>query len=409
MGSGSMTDASKRHTNRRDVLAASSTAIGFSLAGCTGSIQGEEPIKIGASVSQSGPYAKTADFTLKAYKLWVEEMNDNGGLLGRDVELVVYDDKSEPQQAIPLYRKLINEDNVDLLFGPYGSPIAKACAPIIEQSGKTAIFPMAADASIWAENDYQYCFQAIGRTELYLTGSVELAAQNDVETVGLAHLDEGGRNATGDGVVEAAEEAGIEITKRIKFSRDTQNFDQIASELANTNPDAIMGGGDFPQTVNLVRAIKGVGYNADLYSFMIAVGSQDFHDTLGSDANGIMGNSAWSPDAITEGNKDFVQNYKEKWDKESDYHGAGGYAGGQVLQKAVEQVGELDYEAIAKTLRENTFKSVFGTFEVDEKGLQVGYEHFQLQWQDGELGIVYPSDAATSEMIYPVPAWDEKK
>lgn len=397
---------------RRYLSTLGSGAVGIGLTGCLGDAsskgQGDGPITVGASISQTGPYAKTASYTLEAFKQWRDEINNNGGLLGRDVEWKFYDDQSDPEQATQLYRKLISDDNVDLLMGPFGSPVAKAAAPIQEQKQMATINPMASDSGIWTDNDFDYVFQGIGIARNYIRDAVVLAAERGAESIAFAHPETSFPTAATDGAIEHAEKNGIEVLDRITYTRDEGNYSQIASDLANQEPDVIAGGGYFPDAANLTRGFRSVGYNADMYVFYSAVASSDFSDTLGSTANGITGNTAWDANADTEGNSAFIEAYKQKWDRMPDYHSAGGYAAGQVLRKAVEEAGEIDQDAIRKKLANNTYQSVFGTWNVDDQNVQTGYGHLIIQWQNGEKEIVAPEEAATGDVVYPAPTWSEK-
>lgn len=393
---------------RRYLELAGGTALGFGLAGCVGSDGGDGPIQIGASIAQTGPYANTASYSLEAFRQWEQEVNDGDGILGRDVELVVYDDQSDPQQAVSLYRKLINDDNVDLLFGPFGSPVGKAVAPIQEQAGYATIHPMSSDSGIWTDNDYDHIFQGIGIARNYIRDGIALAAENGAETIAFAHPDASFPKAATNGGIKHAEEHGLEVLDRVTYPEDSGNYSQIAANLANQEPDVVAGGGYFPDAEGLTRAFRATGYNADMYLFYTAVASSDFHDTLDSTANGIAGNTAWDPNADTEGNQEFFEAYKKMWDREPDYHSAGNYAAGQVLRQAVEDAGEIDQEAIAENLRTENYESVFGTWEVDDQGVQQGYGHLIIQWQDGQKEIIAPEQAATADPLYPAPTWNDK-
>lgn len=399
--------------NRRRYLRTIGSGVaGIGVAGCLsgdgGGGEGNGPITIGASISQTGPYAKTASYTLEAFKQWRDEVNNNGGLLGRDVEWQFYDDQSDPEQATQLYRKLITDDNVDLLMGPFGSPVAKAAAPIQEQNQMPTINPMASDSGIWENNDYNYVFQGIGISRNYIRDAVLLAADRGAESIAFAHPETSFPTAATDGAIQYAEENGIEVLDRITYTRGEGNYSQIASDLANQEPDIVAGGGYFPDAANLTRGFRSVGYNADMYVFYTAVASSDFADTLGSSAHGILGNTAWDANADTEGNSAFIENYEQTWDRKPDYHSAGGYAAGQVLRKVVEEVGEIDHDAIREKLANNTYKSVFGTWEVNDQNIQTGYGHLIIQWQNGNKEIIAPEEAATADPIYPVPTWSEK-
>ncbi len=135
----------------------------------------QAPIKIGASISLTGTYAKLGSYTQDGYLMCAKEVNEKGGLLGRKLEFVVYDDRSDPPTAIKLYEKLITEDKVELVMGPYSSPITKAAATVSEKYKKIMMASLAAETAIW-EQGYRYLFMTISPAEVYMEGLVELAA-----------------------------------------------------------------------------------------------------------------------------------------------------------------------------------------------------------------------------------------
>ena len=148
----------------------------------------QAPIKIGASISVTGTYAKLGSYTQDGYLMCAKEVNDKGGLLGRKLEFVIYDDRSEAPTAIKLYEKLITEDKVELVMGPYSSPITKAAATVSEKYKKLMMASLAAETAIW-EQGYKYLFMTISPAEVYMEGLVELAAERGLKTIAIINED----------------------------------------------------------------------------------------------------------------------------------------------------------------------------------------------------------------------------
>ena len=148
----------------------------------------QAPIKIGASISMTGTYAKPGIYQKEGYELCVQEANDKGGLLGRKIDLVVYDDQSTPATGQRLYEKLITEDKVDVVMGPYSSAISEAVANVTEKYKKVMVAPLAATTSIFKKGR-KYIFMVISPAEVYLEGLVDIAAKRGLKTIAIVNED----------------------------------------------------------------------------------------------------------------------------------------------------------------------------------------------------------------------------
>src|SRR6059036_4267100 len=152
-------------------------AVAFALAvGGVVVAAAQDPIRIGASLSLTGTYAKLGKNQHEGYKLCERDLNAKGGVLGRKVEIVVYDDQSMPATAVRLYEKLITEDKVDGVMGPYSSPVTEAAANVTEKYKKVMVSPLAATTSIFRKGR-KYIFMVISPAEFYLEGLVDMGAK----------------------------------------------------------------------------------------------------------------------------------------------------------------------------------------------------------------------------------------
>ena len=148
----------------------------------------QTPIKIGASMSVTGTYAKPGSYQKEGYDICIDELNAKGGLLGRKVELVIYDDQSQPATAVKLYEKLITEDKVDAVMGPYSSAVSEAVANVTEKYKKVMVAPLAATTSIFKKGR-KYIFMVITPAENYLDGLIDMAAKRGLKTVAIINED----------------------------------------------------------------------------------------------------------------------------------------------------------------------------------------------------------------------------
>src|SRR5216110_1080456 len=188
-------------------LAALITAIGVLAGGLPAAAQG--PIRIGASLSLTGTYAKLGNYQNEGYKLCAKQANEHGGLLGRKIEFVVYDDQSAPSTAVRLYEKLITEDKVDAVIGPYSSPVTEASANVTEKYKKVMVSPLAATTSIFRKGR-KYIFMVISPAEVYLEGLLDIAAKRGLKTVAVINEDTLFSKAAADGAVDIAKKKGMQ-------------------------------------------------------------------------------------------------------------------------------------------------------------------------------------------------------
>src|SRR5204862_5004691 len=203
------------HVSRRGALAMTSKALGALIAalavfaaGIAGDAQG--PIRIGASRSLTGTYAKLGRNQHEGYKLCVKDLNAKGGLLGRKVQFVVYDDQSLPATAVRLYEKLITEDKVDGVMGPYSSPVTEASVNVTEKYKKVMVAPLAATTSIFKKGR-KYIFMVVSPAEVYLDGLVDMAAKRGLKTIAIINEDTLFPKASAAGTAETAKKRGMQV------------------------------------------------------------------------------------------------------------------------------------------------------------------------------------------------------
>ena len=170
----------------------------------------QTPIKIGASLSLTGTYDKLGSYQKEGYELCTQEANDKGGVLGRKIEFVVYDDQSTPTTGQRLYEKLITEDKVDAVMGPYSSPITEAVANVTEKYKKVMVSPLAATTSIFKKGR-KYIFMVISPAEVYLEGLVDIAAKRGLKTIAIVNEDTLFTKTSAIGAVEMAKKRGMQV------------------------------------------------------------------------------------------------------------------------------------------------------------------------------------------------------
>ncbi|CAN5676434.1 MAG: amino acid ABC transporter substrate-binding protein [Chloroflexota bacterium] len=408
--------------NRRD-LVRRAAALGISvptlvaLLGTGANAQGTpvgdppegDPILIGASVSTTGSNGRTGLYQQEAYLLWEAQKNASGGLLGRPVEMVIYDDQSDPTTGSRLYERLITEDEVDLVLGPYASGVTLAAAQITERYGYPMLVAGASAGEIW-DSGFQYVFGVYSIAQDYFRDIIlNIAPAQGYTTAAVIYEDAVFPLSTGEGAVAHCETAGIEVLVEETYPLRATDVSSILTRIGEAEPDMLIGGSYLPDSVLIMRQAKELGINVDLYAFSVGAAQPDFLDTLGEDANYVLGPSMWEPKIETTGNQEFLEAYRAMWDRDPDYHAATGYAGCQILEQALTNIGDVDLEALREELLQLTMTTILpGEYSVDETGRQTGHIPLTVQWQEGAKVIVAPEENRTGELQLPTPPWDER-
>jgi branched-chain amino acid transport system substrate-binding protein len=357
-------------------------------------------IKIGASISQTGTYAGDGEYALRGYQTAVKEINSNGGLLGKKIQLIVKDDKSDPGTAARLYTKLITQDNVDLLVGPYSSGISEAIIPLAEKFKFPTIFPEASTSSLFKGT--QWSVQGIVSSLDYLPSMIDIAKKKGYKTLAEVNQNSPATNTICQGVNAAAKKAGIKVVYQKDYPTDQSDFSSLALGMKKANPDIVLGCAYLPDSIGIAKAIHQQGLTPKMFVESIGPVESDFKKSLGGLANRVISNTAWWPTLTTPGNQKFIQEYKADFNgQEPDYHAAANYASLKVLAGAVKKAGSLDKNKINQILHTQQFPTVVGTYKVNSQGQETGYESYLLQWQHGKLKLVYPPDQAQSKPMLP--------
>jgi branched-chain amino acid transport system substrate-binding protein len=368
-----------------------------------------EPITIGAAVSTTGSNGRTGLYQQEAYLLWEEQKNASGGLLGRPVRMVLYDDQSDPATGARLYERLLTEDQVDLVLGPYSSSVTQAVAQVTERAGQPLLAAGASAGDLWARG-YQYLFGVYSVAEDYFKSIVlDIAPAQGYTTAAIIYEDTLFPTSTANGAAAHCEAAGIEVVVNEVYPAEATDVSSVLTRVRDANPDMLIGGSYLPDSVLITRQSKELGVNPKLFAFSVGAAQPDFVESLGADADYVLGPSMWEPQIESTGNDEFVAAYQAKFDREPDYHSAAGYAACQVLEAAVTEVGGLDLDPIRDAIRALQMPTVLpGQFQVDENGKQIGHIALTVQWQDGEKLIVTPEDFAEGELRLPTPPWDQR-
>jgi branched-chain amino acid transport system substrate-binding protein len=369
--------------------------------------QAQAPIRIGASLSLTGTYAQPGRYQHEGYKLCQKDLNAKGGLLGRKVELVVYDDQSQPATGVRLYEKLITEDQVDAVMGPYSSAVTEAVANVTEKYKKVMVAPLAATTEIFKKGR-RYVFMILSPAEAYLDGLVDIAAKRGLKTIAILNEDTLFPKASASGTVELAKRAGLRVVFQEAYPKGNQDYSAILTKVKAANPDVLAAATYFDDAVAITRQMKELNVNPKMFGVTVGGDIPKFQDLLKQTADYVYGSSQWEAGLPYPGAREFFEAYRKEFTQEPSYHSAAGYGGCMLYAEAVKKVGALDAEKVRDTLLALKTRTMFGDYQVDKDGFQIAHKMVLLQWQDGKRVVVWPEDLASGKPRFPTPPWNQR-
>jgi branched-chain amino acid transport system substrate-binding protein len=385
-----------------------------------------DPIRIGTSLALTGGVAPIGKQILAALQIWRDDVNAKGGLLGRPVELLFYDDQSNPTNVPQLYTKLIEIDKVDLLIGPYATNMVAPAIPVLMQHKKTTIGILANAANSKFHYDQYFSMLPTGPEpqKSFAHGFFELAAAATPrpKTVAIVAADAEFAQNAADGARQSLKEIdGFETVLDQKYPPSTTDYTPIMRAVQALNPDIVFVAAYPPDSVGIVRAANEIGLTPKMFGgAFIGLLVTPITAQLGPLMNGIVNNTPFlpAPSLMFPGTREVLAKYQ------SAAQGAGidplgpafpplGYAAGQVLAQAVEETKSLDQITLAAYMHSHTFSTVVGDIAFGPDGewakARVFFTQFQHvapnsieQFKDASHEvIVWPNEYKSADMIYP--------
>jgi len=388
--------------------------------------QADEPIRVGLSVALTGGVAPAGKQVLAALQIWRDAVNAHGGLLGRPIELVFYDDQSNPQNVPGLYTKLIEVDKVDLLIGPYATNMVAPAIPVLMQNKKTTIGIMANAANSKFHYDQYFSILPTGPEpqKAFGYGFFELAAAANPrpKTVAIVAADAEFAQNAADGARQSIKEiGGFETVLDQKYPPSTTDYSPVMRAVAALNPDIVYVAAYPTDSVGIIRAANEIGLTPKMFGgTFIGLLITPIKAALGPLINGIVDNEVFlpSPRLIFPGTREVLAKYQSVAQAQGiDPVGFAyvplAYAAGQVLAQAVEGTNSLDQPTIAAYMHSHAFHTVVGDISFGKDGewakSRVFFTQFQHvtgnsvdQFKDtSHEVVVWPNDYKSGDMIYP--------
>jgi branched-chain amino acid transport system substrate-binding protein len=383
------------------------------------------PIKIGYSMSLTGGLAPNGKSALLAQRIWEEDTNAKGGMLGRPVKLVYYDDKSSPSEIPAIYSKLLDIDKVDLVIGAYGTALTAPAMPIVIQRKKTFIglLALAVNSQFKYPNYFVMIPSGPDAKPAFTKGFFDVAVRQDPKprTVAIVAADQEFSHNAADGARENTKQSGLKLVYERTYPPATADFAPIVRAIAAANPDLVVVCSYPPDSVGMVRAVNELGFKPKaIGGAMVGLQSTAIKAQLGPLLNGFINYEFWLPVAKMQfaGVADLISRYQaraasEGVDPLGYYMPPWAYAQLQVLQQAVEATNTLDDAKLGDYIRAHPFTTVVGEVRFGAEGewaysriLQVQYQNITgndiAQFRDMSTQVaVAPPEYASGAPIYP--------
>lgn len=372
-----------------------------------------DAIVVGASLPLTGDFAEPGTAALEGYQVWVELINEAGGLLGRPVELKYYDNASDQDTAVSDYERLITVDEVDLVVGPFSSRLVIPTSEVAARYGYAFVEPAGGAPDVFNRglNNIFFAQPARGAEQAdpfaeYLFG---LPEDQQPQTFAIVSQDDPFTLGVMDRLQELLTEGGMEMLFREVYAPETTDFSAIAIQVAAEDPDLIIGGTILEDSVGQIRAYQEAGYQPRFAFFTTGPSLPGpFREALGEATEGIFAAISWFPEANEFQNAGFVARYLEMFGGEAGdipEDAANSFTVGQVLQQAVENIGSIDNAVLIEELHSATFDTIVGPLSFDQTGAPQG-SFMLLQWQGNTFVIVGPGERAQADPLPPPkPEW----
>jgi len=407
----------------RQIAAVLAAAVALSLFSPHSPASAAEPVKIGFSMAMTGGVAQNGKQLLIALQLWRDDVNAKGGLLGRPVEFVYYDDQSNPSNVPGIYTKLINVDKVDLLLGPYATNMAAAAMPVIVENNKLTISMMAVSINRHFNYPKYFSMLSLGPDGVtaFSKGFFDLAAvqKPKPQTVALLSADAEFARTSADGARANAAANGFNIVYDKSYPPPTTDFAPTVRAIQAMNPDLVFVAAYPPDTVGIVRAANEIGLKPKMFGgTMIGLLITPIKTQLGPLLDGIVIMESFVPTFNFPGDADLLKRYRAAAAGEKiDPLGYGfvpfGYAAGQVLAQAVEGTKSLDADKLSEYMHSHTFTTVVGDVNYGKDGewtegrtVFTQFQHVSAndfeQFADGKnQPVLWPPQYKTGNIVYP--------
>jgi branched-chain amino acid transport system substrate-binding protein len=360
-----------------------------------------ESLKIGVSLGLTGKYAEKASMIMKGYKIWETDINKKGGVLGRKVQLIVYDDKNEPEIARERYQHLILVDKVDLVFGPSSSELTEAIVPLTEKFGYPLLTTGASADTLW-QKGYKYVFGVYTPTSKISEGFLEVLLGQGLNKLAIISESDVFSRSIAASSKEWAKRFEMEVVfaDELKTGAFSRYLEQSLRKAQASGAEVLMICGHLNESISTRLALKHIGWSPRAYYATIGPALDAYHDALKADADHTFSSSHWEPTLPFPGAATFTESFLQVFNALPSYQAASGYATGQILEAAIRKTGSVDRDKLRDALSSLDALTIMGRYGVDRTGRQIRTFAVTVQWQNGKKEIIAPPELMTAKAVW---------
>ena len=381
----------------------------------------QAPIKVGMSMPQTGPLGAGGQAALLALRMWVEDVNAKGGLLGRKVDFIVYDDQTNPALTPAIYTKLLDVDKVDLLIAPYGTVPTAPIMPLVKQRDLLLMGNFSFQANHTVKHDKWFNNAPWNNASSWSDGFFAIGQKQGAKTVAFLAADNEFAQNLANGARELAKKAGLQTVYNQNYPPTTTDFSSLIRGVRAAKPDMVFVMSYPNDSVAIVRAVNEIGVGDSVKLFgggMVGLQFTPIMTNLGSSLNGIVNYNSYVPGIKYPGIEEFLQRYSKKAveakvDPLGFYLPPFNYAIGQMLEQAINATKSLDHKKLADYLHKNEMKTIVGPIRYGPDGEWANARVVQAQFrgvtdkdmeqfrQTGRQIVLYPDPYKTGDVVAP--------
>ena len=379
------------------------------------------PVKIGMSMPQTGSLGAGGQAALVALRLWVDDVNQKGGLLNRKVELIAYDDQTNPANTPGIYTKLLDVDKVDLLIAPYGTVPTAPIMPLVKQRGLLLMGNFSFQVNAKVQHDMWFNNSPWNDASSWSDGFIRAGQRAGAKSIAILAADQEFAQNLANGARELAKKANIKSVYDQNYPPTTTDFSSLVRGIRAARPEMVFVMSYPNDSVAIIRAVNEIGVGSTVQVFgggMVGLQFTPIMTSLGSLLNGVLNYNSYVPGMKYPGIEDFLARYAKraaeaKVDPLGFYLPPFKYAIGQMLEQAVNATKSLDHKQLASYLRGHEMKTVVGPIRYDKTGEWANPRVVQAQFrgvadkdmeqfrQPNKQVVIYPDDYKTGDVITP--------
>ena len=375
----------------------------------------ENVITLGSAMSFTGKMSRTGKLYEDSYNLAVAQINKNGGVkVGNKIyklKLKFYDDESSPATSSKFVEKLLSEDKVNLLLGPYSSGITIPDSLIARRYRIPMIEGGGSSGKIFNKGN-KYIFGTLPAAGDYFSSTLTFLknAKPFPKKLAVLYADDKFDLSVAKGVKKTADKLGFDVVVYEKYSAGASDFTSVLTKVKGTGAQAVLVAGHTEESLNFIQQAKELNVSPLFISLTVGPTEADFRKALGKDAEYIYGVASWSPQMNFKGylfkdTKTFIKAFEAKYGYQPDYHNASGIADVAIYKDAIERAGSLNPKKVRDAIASTNLNTIYGNVQFNPNG-QIKGTTVMLQIQGGNIYQVYPHGA--KKAIYPIPAWNKR-